>query len=157
MKNDVLIRAALPQDATQCSEVFCASIRTLCSEDHGDDEALIESWIANKTPESILGWIEKGEPQLFVAEIQHEIVAVGGITLPNEVSLNYVSPEHTGRGVSRALLEALENELKQSGAVIGTLTSTKTARQFYEACGWHVAGEIQPCMSVEGYPMEKTF
>ncbi len=155
MEATIIIREAVARDAAACSEIFCGSIRQLCLLDHHGDEALIAGWCKNKTPESVLQWIEQGPPKLFVAQVGTAITAVGGITLPNEVSLNYVSPKFTRQGVSRALLRHMEQALKSHGCEIATLTSTKTALDFYQALGWEIAGELEACYTVEGFPMSK--
>ena len=50
--------------------------------------------------------------------------------------INYVSPDARFRGVSRALLRALEERAIERGNVRCTLTSTETARRFYQANGY---------------------
>ncbi len=149
------IRPAQTADAVKCSKVFCASVRELCVADHHGEEHLIDGWNSNKTPADVRAWINADSPKLFLAESGNDVLAVGGITLPNEVSLNYVSPNSVGKGVGKALLARLEQELKCSGADIASLTSTKTALAFYQSQGWKIAGGIQSCMTVEGYPMQK--
>jgi len=153
--SNAVIRKAVVVDAEICSEVFCASIRELCAKDHQNDESLIEGWLFNKTPKHIRDWIEQGPVQLFVADIDGEVVAVGGIAQPNKIEMNYISPKFTGRGISRLLMQRMEDELKESGATTAVLVSTRTAVDFYKAIGWRIAGEIQSCMTVDGYPMEK--
>ena len=59
-----------------------------------------------------------------------------------EVTLNYVSPGARFRGVSRALLTALENRAAERGNVRCTLTSTETARRFYQANGYVEDGRL---------------
>ena len=58
------------------------------------------------------------------------------VTDEGEITLNYVSPDVRFRGVSRALLGALEARAVQRGNVRCTLTSTETARRFYHANGY---------------------
>lgn len=155
VETSIIIRDARSSDANACSEVFCESIRWLCEGDHQGDESLITGWCANKTPESVLQWIEQGPPKLFVAEVGTTLAAVGGVTFPDEVSLNYVSPQFTRQGVSRALLRHMEQALKSHGTTTAKLTSTKTALEFYQSMGWKIAGEIEACYTVEGFPMSK--
>lgn len=154
-KKPISIRPAEQKDAEECSNLFCASIRELCVKDHGGKDELITGWTANKTPEDIRGWIQNGSPQLFVAHMDGQLAAVGGITLPMEVSLNYVSPNAVGCGVGKAMLQRLEQELKRQGAPEATLVSTRTARAFYESQGWEATGDAQACYTVDGFPMRK--
>ena len=71
------------------------------------------------------------------------------------MSLNYVDPAARFRGVSKALLAALESELRAAGVVDAKLTSTTTARVFYQAAGWREEATLVDCMGGKGYPMRK--
>jgi GNAT superfamily N-acetyltransferase len=130
------IRDAFPSDAEAMSQVLVASITELCAEDHrGRPEALAE-WTANKTPESIRGWFDRPENRLLVAEEDGAILAVGGFSSEGEITLNYVAPSARFRGVSRAMLAAIEDAMRARGIAEARLDSTKTARRFYLAAGW---------------------
>jgi GNAT superfamily N-acetyltransferase len=93
---------------------------------------------------------------LLVAVERGAILAVGSVTDAGEITLNYVSPDARFRGVSRALLGALEARAIQRGNLRCTLTSTETARRFYCANGYiedgPVPGKFGTCAS---YPMSK--
>jgi GNAT superfamily N-acetyltransferase len=52
---------------------------------------------------------------LLVAVERYTILAVGSVTDAGEITLNYVSPDARFRGVSRALLGALEARAIQRG------------------------------------------
>ncbi len=73
---------------------------------------------------------------LLVAAEDNDILAVGSVTDAGEITLNYVSPDVRFRGVSRALLEALEARALERGNTRCTLTSTETARRFYNSNGY---------------------
>jgi ribosomal protein S18 acetylase RimI-like enzyme len=73
---------------------------------------------------------------VLVAVEHGKILAVGAVTDSGEVTLNYVSPDARFRGVSRALLSALENRAAERGNKRCTLASTETARRFYQANGY---------------------
>ena len=68
------------------------------------------------------------------------IAGVGGVTDTGLVTLNYVSPEARLRGVSRAMMAALERRARERGNRECTLVSTATARRFYLACGYLETG-----------------
>jgi GNAT superfamily N-acetyltransferase len=93
---------------------------------------------------------------VLVAVERGTILAVGSVTDAGEITLNYVSPDARFRGVSRALLGALEARAIQRGNLRCALTSTETARRFYNANGYiedgPVAGKFGTCAS---YPMSK--
>jgi GNAT superfamily N-acetyltransferase len=70
--------------------------------------------------------------------------------------LNYVSPDARFRGVSRALLRALETRAFERGNSWCALTSTETARRFYLSNGYIEAGELSKAFGTSsGYPMCK--
>ena len=103
------IRDAVPADAPAACEVLRRSIIELCVADHHDDPAILERWLANKTPEIMASWIAQAASSMLVAVEAGVILAVGAVTAAGEVRLNYVSPDGRFRGVSRAMLRALES------------------------------------------------
>jgi GNAT superfamily N-acetyltransferase len=95
------------------------------------------------------------DPQLvdagtyFVAELNGEPVGCGGWsdvlpTLPQlplpwpraEVRAMFVLPEHSGRGVGRALLTAAERAIAESGRDRAWLVATESGLGFYRAAGY---------------------
>jgi GNAT superfamily N-acetyltransferase len=151
----ITIRPAVPADAAAMSAVLIASIRDLCIADHRNDPAILDGWLRNKTPEMVLKMLERPGAQFLVAERDGEIAAVGCLTGPEEVGLNYVAPAHRFHGVSKALLTALEERIRQSGAYLARLTSTGTAHRFYLANGWQDAGPAEADRGMLCHPMEK--
>jgi GNAT superfamily N-acetyltransferase len=84
------------------------------------------------------------------------ILAVGCVTDAGEITLNYVSPEARFRGVSRALLGALEARAIERGNSRCTLVSTETARRFYRANGYVENGPPEGRFGTSSsYPMSK--
>ncbi len=92
---------------------------------------------------------------VLVAVEDDAILAVGAVTDAGRVTLNYVSPDARFRGVSRALLRALEARAIERGSVRCTLRSTATARQFYLANGYVIDGPPDHKHGAGGYPMSK--
>jgi GNAT superfamily N-acetyltransferase len=137
------------------SAVLTDSITVLCAADHHNDPEIIAGWIRNKSVEGVRKILENPDVTLFVAERDGAIAAVGCINAAGEIGLNYVSPVHRFAGVSKALLEAMEDELKRRGVSVATLTSTATAYRFYRSAGWEDAGPPEARFSVAGYPMRK--
>ena len=150
------IREATPEDAAAACDVMRRSIAELCVADHRNEPAILGRWLANKTPEIVASWIASPTNSLLVAVEHGTILAVGSVTNAGEITLNYVSPDARFRGVSRALLRALEARAIERGNARCTLTSTETARRFYLANGYvedgHLAGKFGTRAS---YPMSK--
>jgi GNAT superfamily N-acetyltransferase len=150
------IRDAVIDDARAACQVLRRSISELCIADHGNDPTILMRWLSDKTPEIVASWIADPKASVLVAVERGTILAVGSVTDAGEITLNYVSPDARFRGVSRALLGALEARAIQRGNLRCALTSTETARRFYNANGYiedrPVAGKFGTCTS---YPMSK--
>ena len=130
------IRDAVACDAKEACEVLRRSIKELCAADHGNDPAILARWLANKTRDNVAVWIARPDASVLVAAESGAIVAVGMVTDAGEILVNYVSPEARFRGVSRALLAALESRAAERGAPECRVESTETAHRFYRARGY---------------------
>lgn len=95
---------------------------------------------------------------LVAVEDDDTIVAVGSVTDAGEITMNYVAPHARFRGVSRALLAALEARAIARGNTLCQLHSTETAHRFYLANGYVDTSEaIRKFGMNSGYPMSKRF
>jgi GNAT superfamily N-acetyltransferase len=130
------IRDAVAEDAPYACLVQRRSITELCVADHNNDPAILTKWLSHKIPEVFLSWITEPANSVLVAVDDSSIVAVGSVTDAGEITLNYVLPDARFRGVSRALLKALEVRASERGNTQCTLTSTNTAQRFYETNGY---------------------
>jgi GNAT superfamily N-acetyltransferase len=149
------IRNAVTSDSPAASAVLRRSISELCVADHGGDPAILARWLINKTPESVASWIASGNHLLLAVE-RDIILGVGSVTNAGEITLNYVSPDARFRGVSRALLGALEALALELGNKRCTLSSTETARRFYHSNGYVEDGPPVGTFGMQsGYPMSK--
>jgi GNAT superfamily N-acetyltransferase len=128
------VRLATPEDAVAACDVLRRSITELCEADHKNDPAFLAHWLANKTPENVRAWIEGS--YLYVAEEAGEIVGVAGLSNTGYITLNYVAPNARFKGVTKALLNAVEQRAMELGCSTCTLQSTKTAEQFYRGAGY---------------------
>src|ERR1700676_2704223 len=115
------IRDAVADDAPAACQVLRRSIVELCVADHGNDPPILTPWLSNKTPEIVASWIASPDNSLLVAVERGTVLAVGCVTNAGEINLNYVSLD--ARAIER-------------GNVRCTLTSTQTARRFYQANGY---------------------
>jgi GNAT superfamily N-acetyltransferase len=150
------IRDAVVEDAAVGCQVLRRSITELCVADHRNDPAILERWLSNKTPEVFVSWTTQPGNSLIVAVEGGSILAVGSVTDIGTINLNYVSPDARFRGVSRALLGALEARAMERGNAHCTLISTETARRFYRANGYVEEGlPVGKFGTSSGYPMTK--
>ncbi|UJW84297.1 GNAT family N-acetyltransferase [Devosia sp. SL43] len=146
------IRLAEHDDCVVMNEIRADSIIELCRPDHGDDPATVLRWVNNQSVETFRQLLVRPDVTLIVAECESVVVAVGGIN-GDKVTLNYVHPDHRFRGISKALMVALEAAMVAGGVVRGRLDSTATARDFYRGIGWIDEDGGTP---EAGYPMSKT-
>ena len=150
------IRAATPEDAPAACQLMRRSITELCFADHRNDQAILKRWLSNKTPEVFASWLRQPDNSLLVAVESSSILAVGAVTDAGEITLNYVSPDARFRGVSRALLAALEVRAMELGNTRCILKSTETARRFYLSNGYVEVGVPAGKFGTSsGYPMAK--
>jgi GNAT superfamily N-acetyltransferase len=150
------IRDAVAEDAEAACQVLRRSIAELCGVDHQDDPAILGRWLGNKTSEFFMSWIKQPDNSLLVAVEDGRILAVGSVTDAGKITLNYVSPDARFRGISRALLGALEARAAERGNIRCTLTSTATAHRFYQANGYVEDGRPDGEFgTTSGYPMVK--
>lgn len=150
------IRDAVVEDASAACEVMRRSITELCVADHGNEPEFLRRWLANKRPDIVAAWIKEPKNSVLVAVEGGAILAVGSVTDKGEILLNYVSPEVRFRGVSRALLRALEARAVERGNTRCRLFSTATAFHFYRAAGYRETGPVQVRFGMSScYPMAK--
>src|ERR1700722_11953166 len=151
----MMIRDAVSEDAAAACEVMRRSIAELCAPDHRNDPEFLQRWLSNKTPDIFKSWIRSGNV-LLVAVEGASIVAVGGVTDAGEITLNYVSPDARFRGVSTAMLDALERRARERGNRRCRLNSTQTALRFYLARGYSQDGPGDGNFGTNSaYPMSK--
>ena len=153
----MLIREALLEDAPAACIVLRRSIAELCEADHRNDPTILARWLGNKTRENFCAWVQQLDNSLLVAVENRDILAVGSVSDAGTIGLNYVSPDARFRGVSRALLRALEVRAAERGNHRCNLTSTETARRFYLSNGYVENGlPVGGFGTSSGYPMTKS-
>jgi GNAT superfamily N-acetyltransferase len=153
---NVTIRDATREDAVAACRVLRESIAHLCVADHRNDPAILNAWLANKTPEIVAAWVVQKRSSLLLAVEGDAVLGVGSVTDAGEIRLNYVAPVARFRGVSRALLKALEARAVERGSSRCTLTSTETAHRFYQSAGYRDDGAPTGKFGTSsGYPMSK--
>jgi N-acetylglutamate synthase-like GNAT family acetyltransferase len=146
------IRIACVDDAAAACEVLRRSITELCVADHGNDPQFLRHWLANKTLESLAAWIIAPANHFYVAVKNGKIIGVAAMTSTGEVTLKYVSPDARFEGASKALLSRIEQKAAELGLAQCSLTSTRTAQQFYRTAGYR---EIADRKAENGVAMKK--
>lgn len=125
------IRPATPDDADAACEIVRRSIVELCAEDHRNDPMELQGWLANKSPANFRTWFKQLGLYGFIAEQDGAMTGVGLLAGSGEIMLLYVAPENRFQGISKALLLAMEEQLRKLRKDFCSLTTTQTAKQFY--------------------------
>jgi ribosomal protein S18 acetylase RimI-like enzyme len=140
----ISIRRAIPGDAQKIGAVFDAAVR--------------ENWtylgeLARKPMFPPEEWdkvvIEHAAPNvlLVAADESGDVIGFTAVHPPDgEMYLLFVHPEHSGRGVGRALLEAAHDSLRAAGcreAFLYTHQENERALSVYEAAGYRRDGSVR--------------
>ena len=150
-----MVRRAEATDIAAMSAVMTASVTELCGADHHHDAGNIAQWVSNRTPDGVARMMANQAQQFFVADDRGELAAVGAVNVQGVVIFNYVSPRHRFRGVSKAMMNHLEEVLRAEGHTEARLVSTTTAHAFYRGQGWTDAGPPEIDGFSTSYPMRK--
>jgi GNAT superfamily N-acetyltransferase len=149
------IRRATEADAEEAARLLRRSISELCAADHRHDPAILEPWLANKTPEQFRAWLANPAGCVVVAVTGTGIGGVGACADSGEITLLYVSPDARFMGVSKGLLAWLEERLRGLGVTEARLSSSRTAHRFYLAAGYRDEGPPVLRRGAMSQPMRK--
>ena len=151
------VRQGTLNDVDAAVEVVRQSITQLCVEDHHNDEATVNTWLANKTAENFQIWITNRENFFAVAERGRRLSGVGLLHSSGEIRLFYVAPGVQRQGIGKAIHAALEDKAKCWGLQTLHLESTALACRFYETFGYHAMAVAKPRFGVlQAYRYKKT-
>jgi GNAT superfamily N-acetyltransferase len=127
------IRAATTDDATALSALIQGTVRASNSRDYSP--ATIELICANFTRDKILS--KMAQRDVFVAVHLSEIA--GTISLGSgKLHSMFVEPKRQGQGIGRRLVSHLETHAVNSGLSSLQLSSSITAKPFYEKLGYQL-------------------
>lgn len=163
------VAQASPGVAAQACTVVRESIARCCAADHGNDPAVLDAWLANKTPAQFAAWLAapgamawavcRGQGVHGVADVDADadapMVGFALVLPPATLALCYVVPEVLRQGVGRALLQAAEAEARRGGALALVLDSTRTAQGFYRRNGYEPAGAAKAWAGLWAQPLRK--
>jgi GNAT superfamily N-acetyltransferase len=151
---NLIVRKGVARDAEEACRVVRRSIRECCLEDHGNDSAILDSWLGNKTPANVKSWFAS-EGYALVAERDDEIVGTAMLTADGTILLFYVLPEARFAGIGKAMLRAVEAEASKRGLSRIELGSTKTAYSFYLRNGYTDTGVEESAFGMSARRLRK--
>ena len=153
---DWTFRPAILGEAEEACAAIRRSIIELCGADHDGNPAILDRWLANKTPDQVARWVASNPGGVFAGTGGAGIGGVGMVMPDGKIALNYVAPWARFSGVSKGLLGAMERCAAGWGFASCHLTSTITAHGFYRACGYQDAGEPVPSFGGKlAFPMRR--
>jgi GNAT superfamily N-acetyltransferase len=141
---DIQIRRATPDEAAVLTEIAFAAKRHW-----GYPENWIQQWQADLTitPEFIR------DNEMYVALKGEEIVGCCAITFNQsvaELEHMWISPEHMGAGIGRALFTHMKERARKLKLPALELSADPNAEGFYERMGARRIGEVRS--EIEGQP-----
>lgn len=151
----ITIRPAVPADAAAMSAVLTASIRDLCAADHRNDPTILVGLAAQQDAGDGAEDARTPGREVPRRRARRRDRRRRLLDRPRRDRPQLRRAAHRFHGISKTLLAALEERIRQSGAGTARLTSTGTAHRFYLANGWHDAGPAEADRGMLCQPMEK--
>ena len=127
------IRPATPADVAALSELIRRTVRRSNAADYA--APVVELIAANHAPDKVAQRLV--ERDVFVCLEGHRIVGTIGLESDKLRSL-FVEPDLQGRGVGARLVAHLEAHARQAGVAELHLSSSITARGFYQRLGYRM-------------------
>ena len=143
------IRKAVPLDAAAACALLRRSIELGCAPDHHGRPEILDSWLANKSPENVAAWFASATNHAIVAERDGELLGLALLTQAGKLALCYVAPDALGIGVGRALLGAVEVQARAWNIGKLHLQSPVSTAAFFERQGYANAGLEKTCYGLD--------
>ncbi|KQQ97013.1 GNAT family N-acetyltransferase [Massilia sp. Leaf139] len=143
------IRKAAPADAVSACNLLRRSIEEVCAPDHRGRPEILDSWLSNKTPDTVAAWFASPTNYAIVAERDGKLLGLALLTQAGKLALCYVEPGALRVGVGRALITAVEEQARAWNIRKLHLHSPESSAQFYERHGYANAGLEKSCFGLE--------
>ncbi len=147
-----------PKLAKEICQLIILSITEICAVDYNHDPQIISEWTANKTPRNIAQWIKSSSNISFIVKerINNKVLGFALMNNTGEILLNYVLPGYLHRGIGTLLLDKIDKTARQLKLNEISVTSTITAKKFYEKNGFIENGEPKLVGNILGdFPLIK--
>jgi len=127
------LRGMLPADAPVLAAIFRASIEELAGDDYSPAQQ--EAWMSAADDEGTFGH-RLGKELTLIATLERRPVGFASLRDNDHIDMLYVHPRAAGRGVARALVDALETLAAARGVTKITTDASDTARDFFARRGY---------------------
>lgn len=133
-----MIRPARASDHPAMEAVFCASVRTLCTEVYGQE--IIDAWIGTAGSQRFIRGQQRGN-EYYVLIRHGRMAAFGALKMEDQLlEALFVDPSLAGQGLGRTLLEFMVGVARAAGCRKLRLNSSLNAVGFYRANGFSETG-----------------
>ncbi len=157
----MVIRPFRADDAGAVAALTLAAIRVTGA--HAYSSAQVAAWAArHPAPERFLERARNGDRILVAVDDADRPVAYALSEADGHLDMLYCHPDHAGRGLGLALLEAAEAEARESGIARLYTEASELARPVFARAGWHLLhrrdfsiGEGEAATPIHNYAMEK--
>ena len=135
----ISVRSLRPGEAHTYLAIHRASVRGLAAGHY--EPAVIEAWAPEPITNAQVRAVEEDSSELrWIAEIDGQPCGMAALVPDaSELRACYVVPSFAGRGVGRALVEAVEHAARAAGLTELHLVASVNAEHFYRAMGFEVA------------------
>lgn len=151
----ITLRPYRPDDAPALLALFRDTIRRVNCRDYSPEQ--IAAWASDDI--DTVAWYGRFAGRFVpVAEEGGRPVGFAELGTDGHIDRVFVSADHQGRGIGRALLAAVVAEARRAGAPRLFTEASITARPFFESQGFTVlAPQVVTCRGVElvNYRMER--
>jgi GNAT superfamily N-acetyltransferase len=147
---NVTLRAAAPEDAGAVAEIWRLGWLD------GHEGLVPQELVDARTDESFRTRAAGRVADTTVAVVDDEVAGFV-MVVGDEVEQVYVSAEHRGTGVARALLEEAERQVWANGHVeawLAVVAGNSRARAFYERRGWRDDGPFVYAAATAAGPVD---
>ena len=145
----IAIRKAAPPDAAPACTLLRRSIEQGCEPDHRGRPVVLDTWLANKSPENVAAWFASSTNHAIVAERDGQLLGLALLTQAGKLALCYVDPAALRVGVGRALLAAVEEQARAWNIRKLHLHSPESTAGFFERHGYANAGLEKSCFGLD--------
>ena len=129
----LVIRPFQPSDAPALLSLFRDTIRRVNRRDYSPEQ--IKAWASDEIDEA--AWTSRFEGRfVVVAEADDRIAGFGEMQPNGHIDRFFVSADHQGLGIGRALLHAIEAEARRIGLRRLDADASLTAVPFFERRGF---------------------
>lgn len=134
----ISLRSYRPSDALALLELFRDTIRRINSRDYNAEQ--IAAWTSDDIDSH--AWAARFESRFaIVAEIADQLAGFTELEPDGHIDRFYVSADHQGVGVGKALINAIVAEAERAGMTRLSLEASITARPFFASQGFSIIAQ----------------